>query len=276
MKIEDAKLDRRAVPGPRLHFVAVLPDAPKAIVGIVPGYADHAARYRHVQEAWAERGIGSVAIDLRGHGRAEGPRGYCVRFEEFLDDVGELTRLVRDRGSPAFLFGHSFGGLVATRSAIADPAPWKGLVLSAPFFGLAMAVSAIKRGAGKIASALYPRLALPTGIRGADVTHDEARARAYDQDPLVFKKATARWFVETERAQRAVMASARSLELPLEVIFGQSDPIASLRAARAFFDAAGSKDKRFDPLPGLRHEPLSETSWRSVADKLADWMMERA
>ncbi len=211
MKTEEAKLERRAVPGPALHFVAVLPENAKAILGIVHGYADHAGRYAHVQDAWAERGIASVAIDMRGHGRADGRRGHCSRFEEYVDDVGELVRLVADRAgsAPKFLFGHSFGGLVAARAVLVDPSPWKALILASPFFGIALAVPAAKVIAGKIASRVWPTLALPAGIKGSEVTHDPDRARAYETDPLIFKKATARWFTETVRAQRAVLASAR-------------------------------------------------------------------
>ena len=129
---DEGVLTQRAVPGPALYFVSAAPEAtPKAIVGVLHGYADHAARYSHVMDRWAEKGIASVAIDMRGHGRATGPRGYCARFDEFLDDAAELARLVGDRGrgAPSFLFGHSFGGLVASMSAIESPRSWRGLVV---------------------------------------------------------------------------------------------------------------------------------------------------
>jgi len=275
VKVEDEKLERRAAPGPALHFVSVVPDAPKALVGIIHGYADHAERYRHVQDAWASRAIGSVAIDLRGHGRADGPRGYCARFEEFIDDAGELARVVRDRAGdvPRFLFGHSFGGLVAARSAIADATPWKGLILSSPYFALALPVPRAKVLAGKIASVIAPRLGLAAGIRGDQLTHDAARARAYEEDPLVFKKARARWFVETQRATQAALAQAGSLSLPLYMLFGEADPILSIDAAKKFYEAAGSKNKKFASMPGLLHEILNEPSWKEIADKIADFVL---
>lgn len=272
---DEGALTQRAVPGPALYFVSTIPDAPKAIVGLLHGYADHAARYSHVMDRWATKGIASVAIDMRGHGRATGPRGYCARFDEFLDDAAELARLVGDRGrgAPQFLFGHSFGGLVASMSAIESPRAWRGLVLSSPYFGLALEVPAAKVLAGRIASRLVPKLGLPSGLKGSDVTHDPVRARAYDEDPLVFQNARARWFTETTKAQARALGRASQLSMPLYVMPGGADPIAKTADARRFYDAAGSRDKTWDERPGLLHEVLNEPEWPELTDKLGDWIL---
>jgi alpha-beta hydrolase superfamily lysophospholipase len=228
--------------------------------------------------ALAEHGIGSVAIDLRGHGRAQGPRGYCTRFGEFLDDARELRRLVdaRAKGAPTLRFGHSFGGLVAALSALDDPSPWKGLVLSAPFFGLGLEVPRIKVVAGKIASRIYPKLGIPSGLEGKDMTHDPAKAKAYDNDPLVFKNATARWFTEATAAQQRALAGAPRLALPLYMTFGTNDKVASMATAKRFFDAAGSADKTWDPREGLFHEVLNEPSWKDIVENIARWVLAHA
>jgi acylglycerol lipase len=277
---DEGAVTQRAVPGPALYFTSSMPEGtPKALLGIVPGYADHAARYAHVMDFWAERGIGSVAIDLRGHGRATGPRGHIAHFDEYLDDAAELARLLADRARPngrdvpLFLFGHSMGGLVAALSAIESPRTWRGLILSAPYMGLAMQVPLPKRVAGRIASRLAPRVALPTGLKGSDLTHDPVRVREHDEDPLVFPNATARWFRESTKAHARVLARAPSLEMPLFEVFGTGDRIAKLEAGRAFFDAAGSKDKTFDERVGLFHEVLNELEWKDVAGAIERWVL---
>jgi len=272
--------------GPSLYYASAMPTGgAKAVLAVIPGYADHGARYAHVMGALAEHGIGSVAIDLRGHGRAQGPRGFCYRFDEFLDDARELRHLVeaRAKGAPTLLFGHSFGGLVATlsalddgapgRSAGAEPAPWKGLVLSAPFFGLGLEVPKIKVLAGKLASRVIPKLGLPSGLEGKDMTHDPAKAKDYDNDPLVFKNATARWFTEASAAQQRALSSAPRLSLPLYMTFGTADKVASLATAKRFFDAAGSADKTWDPRENLFHEVLNEPSWKDIVDPIARWIL---
>jgi len=270
---------KRQTPGPLLHQVSATPTGgAKVMLAMLHGYADHAARYAHVMGALAEHGIGSVMIDVRGHGRAEGPRGACLRFDEYLDDVRELRHLAESRakGAPLFLFGHSFGGLVAMKSALVDPSPWKGLVLSAPFFGLAIEVPRLKLLAGKIASRVYPRLGLPSGLAGADLTHDGAKARAYDEDPLVFPNASARWFTETQRTQGEVLRDAPRLRLPLYTVFGGADRIASPKAGKRVFDAAGSPDKTWDLRADLFHEVLNEPSWKEIVDPMARWLLAHA
>jgi alpha-beta hydrolase superfamily lysophospholipase len=273
---EEGTLIRQRTGGPALYSLAVAPaDPAKAVVGVLHGYADYSARYTHVLDAWAERGIASVAIDMRGHGRAEGPRGFCHRFGEYLDDVAELVHRLDAwaPGLPRFLFGHSFGGLVATSAAIEHPGWWRALVLSGPFFGLAMSPPPLKLLAGRIASRMAPGLRQPSGLRGKDVTHDAARARAYDSDPLVFKDVTARWFTETRSAQERAIERAPSLKMPLYVVMGEADAIARVASARAFFDAAGSADKTWDLRPGLFHEVLNESEWRPIADRIADFIL---
>lgn len=275
IELDEGALTKRERPGPDLYYASAMPaGGAKAVLGIIHGYADHGARYAHVMGALAEHGIGSVAIDLRGHGRALGTRGFCNTWDEFLDDARELRRLVEARAKnvPMFLFGHSFGGLVATSSVLEYATPWKGLVLSAPFFGLALEVPGVKILAGKIASRIVPKLGLPTGLFGKDMSHDPAKAKAYDADPLVFKNATARWFTETTRAQERALANAPKLALPLYMTFGTSDPVASMPTAKRFYEAAGSTDKTWAPREDLFHEVLNEPSWKDIVDDIARWI----
>jgi alpha-beta hydrolase superfamily lysophospholipase len=273
---DEGKLTRRKTSGPSLYFNVAVPEAPpQVVVALLHGYADYGARYAHVMDAWATRGIVTVAIDMRGHGHAEGPRGSCLHFSEYLDDVAELAALVEERaaGLPRILFGHSFGGLVAATAAIADPGVLRGLVLSSPFFGVGLPVPKAQRLAGKVVSRLAPSIGMPSGLHGRDITHDAARARAYDEDPLVFKNANSRWFNEAEVAQAAAIDRAPMLKMPLYTFIGTGDRVVKIERAREFFDAAGSSDKTWVPYEGLFHETLNEIDWQPVASAVADWVL---
>jgi alpha-beta hydrolase superfamily lysophospholipase len=273
---DEGRLDRKRTDGPGLYFNVTLPaGAPEVAVGLLHGYADYGGRYAHVADLWAERGIATVAIDMRGHGHAEGPRGYCKHFSDYYDDVSELVALMDERvaGTPRILFGHSFGGLVAANVALTNPSGWRGLVLSSPFFGVALRVPQAQKIAGSVVSRILPRVGMPSGLRGRDVTHDAARARAYDTDPLVFGNANSRWFTESEAAQESAIARAGQLAMPLYAFMGTADRIAKFERAKQFFDAAGSQDKTWVSLEGLYHETLNEVDWQPTAKGVADWML---
>ena len=279
LELDEGLIADRSAPGPDLYFRSTLPSVePKAALTILHGYADHSARYAHVMGALAEQGIACVAIDMRGHGRAGGPRGACGRFSEYLDDAAEGIRLTREcaKGTKCFLLGHSFGGLVAASRALAGVRDLSGLVLSSPFFGVALEVPKIKVLAAKAASVVYPALSLPSGLSGKDCTHDAERARAYDEDPLVFPNANARWFVETVAAQERALESAKRLDVPLYMFIGTADKIVSVSAARRFYDATGSEDRTYEPKEGLYHEVLNEPSWKDSVDAIAKWILARA
>src|SRR5579859_4542894 len=101
---EEGPVERRVSKGPRLYFTSTTPDGPRVAVALLHGFADYGGRYAHVAAEWARRGIATVTIDMRGHGRSEGPRGYCDRFTDYLDDASELVELVGRRlpGVPSF------------------------------------------------------------------------------------------------------------------------------------------------------------------------------
>src|SRR5438270_13915780 len=97
-----------------LHRRSFVPPAPWATVAFVHGYGDHAGRHAHFLRWLAERGVACHAVDLRGHGRSGGRRGFVRRWQEYLDDVGALLNgIAKDATGPTFLIGHSHGGLVA-------------------------------------------------------------------------------------------------------------------------------------------------------------------
>ncbi len=273
---EEGSISERAGGGPTLSYQLSMPPQPKAAVLLCHGYGEHGGRYRRVVQRWAGKGLACGVLDLRGHGWSAGRRGHCERFTDYHDDLDDLLAVLRDHvhDVPLFGFGHSFGGLVLTTHALSRPSTYRGLVLSSPFFGLSGHVPAAKKALGEVASRIYPTLAVPTGLTGADVTHDETIARLYDHDPLVNKDATARWYTETTAAQKDLLARAAQLKLPVLLVAAGADRVVSTPAARAVFDRFSSADKTFDERVGLYHEILNEPDvWTEIADQMADWVL---
>ncbi|HZS39889.1 MAG TPA: alpha/beta hydrolase [Polyangia bacterium] len=267
-----------AADGTSLHEMTWTPSGkPRGAVVLLHGYGEHIARYDETARALSAAGWAVRGADLRGHGESAGRRGFVRRFDEYLDDAALLIGRARETAGPLFLLGHSFGGLIATHVALQKKAALDGLILSSPFFRLALAVPAVKIFAGKLFSSLIPTLALPAGLKGADVTRDPELAALYDRDPLNNKNATARWFTETQTAQEQALARASELTLPCLVMHGGGDKVADPRATEELFAGISSKDKTLKIYEGQYHEIFNEPAAdrvKTFADVVA-WLDAR-
>ena len=245
---------------------------PRARVALVHGYGEHIDRYAHVGDALAQAGFYVLGADLRGHGKSGGVRGFCNHFREYLDDLSILLEAV---GGRPLVVGHSFGGLISARYCIEYPDRISALALSSPFFKLKLEVPIFKVWMAQAASSLYPKLALPSGLRGADVTRDPELSALYDVDPLNNKNATARWFTETQAAQREVDRRASEIRVPCLVMPGAADRVADPARSQQIFSRLGSADKTLRLLPGQFHEIFNEPPQdRAEALKiLTDWLI---
>lgn len=264
---------------PRLSYRIDQPQGrPRGRVFLVHGYAEHAARYDHVVNAWCDQGLAVARLDLRGHGRSGGVRGHVAAFDEYVSDVERwISHLESIEGWASertpILFGHSMGGLVAAGVALRSSDRLSGLALTSPFFGLAKPVSRIQLWLAHVASRMAPGLRQPSGLKGSDISHDPEIVARYDSDPLGFHHVTARWFTETSHAQTDAFQNAHRITLPLFCIAAGDDRVVSVDATRRWFDRAGSRDKELDVVPGLFHEVLNEPSWKEHARRLGERML---
>ena len=249
----------------------------KGSILIVHGYAEHSGRYEHVAEFFNGLGLDVYAVDVRGHGNSDGKRGHVDRYGEYLNDVDAAWDVLAAESSPAnrFLLGHSNGGLIALYHALHRGGDYKGLIVTSPFLGVANRVPAFKAFVGRLASAVYPSLAIPIGLPPENLSHDVTVCRAYADDPLVFKTATARFFTEAEGAQDELEARAREIELPILVMQAGDDRVADPKKAKPLHDALGSADKTYIEYPGMFHEILNETEKKKVFEDIRKWVTNR-
>ena len=245
---------------------------PRASLVLVHGIAEHAARHDHVARRFADAGIETYAMDLRGFGRSGGPRAYLDRWSRYLDDVEDQIAAVRADapGLPLILYGHSMGGLIALGYVLADPPrPLPDvLVLSAP--AIAATVPGWKRIAASVIGRLAPRFALTNSFTPGALSHDPQVGIAYRADPLATHRTTARLGSELLREQARVQARLAALDalpVPTYVLHGEDDPIVPVWATATL---EGKKNVTRRVYPGLVHEMHNELeSAQVIADTQA-------
>jgi lysophospholipase len=261
--------------GLRLYWRSEQPENSRAHVAVVHGYGDHIGRYRPTFDALCAEGFAVHGFDYRGHGRADGRRGFCELWTDYLDDLTSFWARVRQEAGErkVFLLAHSHGALMAVhllgRGGLEGMA---GLVLSAPYFQLALTPPIAKVMMARMVGMLVPWIPIKTELKPEDLSRDEAMQRDVRQDPLYNTLATPRWFIESTRAQARVMTLASEVKLPLFLLCGAEDGVASTFAARRFFEAVGSPDKVYKEYPGMRHEPLNELGREEVLRDISNWI----
>lgn len=261
--------------GLQLYLASMVPAAPKAVVLVLHGYADHALRYRHVMEALAAGGYAVHALDYRGHGRAGGRRGYVGRYDEYLDDLRTAIARVKAQhpDKPLFLFGHSHGALVAcTLLTLPDAPEVAGVVLTSPYFRLRLVPSWFQLFQAKVVGRLIPIITVKNPMTTAMLTHDLEMQKWSDADPLRHHVVTPKWFTESTTAQEALFHNAFRFKVPLLAMQGGDDPVANPSGAQEFVAAAGSADKHLTSYPGMLHEILNEVERAKPIAEAVAWL----
>jgi len=255
-----------------------LPDGPsQAVVVMVHGLNEHSGRYARLAGDLNRQGYSVYMMDLRGHGRSDGPRVMIHSFDEYLADVELLLDRVakREPGKPLFLFGHSMGGAIVASLAIQRPPNVRGLILSSPALLIAGGVFPILRKLAGFFSTVWPSLRL-VGIGCRFISHDQDVVEAFRNDPLVFHgKLPVRTGAEILRTADLIQKRMEAITLPLLILHGSGDYVTDPNGSRQMHARAKSADKTLHMYPGLYHEVFSEPERDQAVADLLDWLNAR-
>lgn len=192
---------------------------------LVPGFSGSKEDFVPMLAALSHGGYRVVAFDQRGQYESGGPAepaAYSMRM--FTDDLLSVIRLV-GKGHPVHLLGHSFGGLVARRVAIAAPSFVRSLTLldSGPDGAsllrrrlLGPLTWLIRLGGPKIVAALMARAVSKMGVSDARLSW--LRHRLLETDPANLIGICRIMAREPDRVDQLAATS-----VPLLVLCGEHD-----------------------------------------------------
>ncbi|HOV09719.1 MAG TPA: lysophospholipase, partial [Spirochaetota bacterium] len=264
--------------GVEIFFQKWLVDKAKAILVLVHGLGEHSGRYSNLLNSLAGKNISIVAIDHRGHGKSGGKRGHIDSFMDYVYDLKLFMEFIKEenRGLPVVLFGHSMGGVIAAKYALTYPDDFSMLVLSSSGFAPSAEIPQWKKSLAEFLSSKVGALTMSNGLNTADLSHDKEVVVAYENDPLVHDRVSARWFVEFMKAAGECMANARNIKKPLLVFHGKSDNIADYKASEEFYNSATSSNKQLFIYDGLFHETMNETEAErnKVLKDVTGWILK--
>ncbi len=249
-------------------------EAPRAAVVISHGLGEHSGRYDELARHLAGKGYMVRALDHLGHGQSPGQRGHVGRFVELTDGVSEVVDQIADEhpSLPCVLIGHSLGGLVVARYLLDQQEEIAAAILSGALFQVAVSVPWWKETAGKMLSDVWPRLSMANEIDTSLLSHDAAIVRAYDDDPLVHDKISARLYTEFTRTMDEVLSGAEEILVPLLVLAGAADRVVAPEGSMLFHRDAAAPTKELHVFDGMYHEIFNEIGRGTVHQTVTDWL----
>ncbi len=255
-------------------------ESERARMVIAHGLGEHSGRYGNVIERVLPKGISVWVPDHRGHGRSGGPRGHVLNFEQYLTDLRETVDLAKKDmpvAMPCFLLGHSMGGLIALYFALRYPDLLDGLVASSPCLGMVIEVPPVKRVLGSFMSSVWPAMTMGNGLDPTKISRDPAVVSAYENDPLVHDRVSARFFTELLAAIESVNQQAATLNVPVLMQVADEDYLVNPLSSKQFFEKLTLKDRTLHVYDDAYHEIYNapQDQKKRVLDDLEDWLVER-
>jgi alpha-beta hydrolase superfamily lysophospholipase len=264
--------------GARLHFQVWRPDGtPRATVLLVHGQGDHGSRYAHLGQAVTDAGYALAAVDIRGNGRSSGQRGDAPSYPAMLADIECAVREARPIAPTRhlFLLGHSMGGQLVTNYVIRGDVSLTGVILSSPWFRLALNLPRWKVGAGRLLAHVRPTYTYANTLTSAQLSRDASFRDAVDPDRLGHGRLTARLAAQLIDGGEAALRDAGVFDLSLLVLQAGRDTVVDPRASEQFAERAGTADRTFKLYPESHHELLHDRDRERVIADILAWIEPR-
>jgi pimeloyl-ACP methyl ester carboxylesterase len=210
-----------------------------------------------------------IALDLKGFGRSDKPDDGAYTAD---DQAALVARFIAERGLDGLtVIGHSFGGTVALRTALADGIAGTTRIRRIAVIGAPALPRATARYLDLVMTPLIPdtfaavlppdamaRLLLKEAMGGRTPSEKDVEGYAAPYREHAAMRAffaTARSII-AEHDAKAIAARYRAVKQPVLVVWCRKDPIVSLRSGRQL--AAALPRGRLAVLEGCHHLPQHE------------------
>jgi alpha-beta hydrolase superfamily lysophospholipase len=259
--------------GTKLAYRAWPQPGAKITFAVVHGLGEHAGRYADFAEGMARHGMGTFAVDLRGHGLSPGQRGHVDSWSQWTEDASAFVRYVEGEAAGEVIpLGHSFGGAIMLSTVLAGKLPnSRRFVVSSPALKVKVVVPAWMLKMAPLLSKLAPRLSMSNGVDAATISRIPEVVQAYRSDPLVHNKYSTRTGTEWQNATSNILDHAAEIKVPFLILAGTHDNLVDPEGSRMLHEKARSMST-LHLLVGRYHEPFNDIGSEEVFQLIADWL----
>lgn len=245
-----------------------------AIVLLHRGH-EHGGRVAHIAKELGLDDFTFYAWDARGHGRSPGERGHSPSFAHSVRDLDCFVRHICQTGGFAMdqvaVVAQSVGAVLAA-TWVHDYAPGiRALVLASPAFDVKLYVPFARQGI-TLWQKLKGTFFVNSYVKARFLTHDPERIASFESDPLITRPIASNILLELYEAADRVVADARAITVPTQLLISGSDFVVRHTPQHRFFENLGSTIKERYVLPGFYHDTLGERDRVNALEKIRSFI----
>ena len=280
---------------------------PKAIVHIVHGMSEHAARYDHFASWLNENGITVVSSDLRGHGKTAGELRNVGHFatrngwEKVCKDICLITEetIKKHPNLPIIFLGHSMGSFLIRKISYSFGNFGSGYIFSSTaghpgligIAGVRIAKLNVKLMGRRNKSQLMTQLTFGDFNKKYKnkktkkdwLTKDESIVNQYINDPYCMQTFSSQFYNDLVEGVLEINETSNINKmvknLPVLLFAGDMDPVGNYgKGTKEVYEKmkkCGVKDIELVLYEDGRHEMLNETNKMDVYQMILNWITSK-
>jgi len=253
-------------------------ETPRGAVILLHRGHEHSGRVAHLADELDLPDFAFFAWDARGHGCSPGARGDSPSFAASVRDLQVFVEhIVKTYGvavQDIAVVAQSVGAVLAATWAH-DYAPQvRCMVFASPAFKVKLYVP-FARPALKLLESIWPGRFVNSYVKPKLLTHDPQRIASYETDTLVTRAISVKILTQLYEAAERVVADARAITVPTQVLISGSDWVVHAGPQHKFFEELGTPIKERRVLPGFYHDTLGERDRSSAVGHARRFILDR-
>lgn len=232
----------------------------KGVVVIAHNILEHTGRYAYVITMLRRNGYHVIMGDLPGQGQtSRANKGQIDDFNTYHENLLEWIKIANEYKIPTFVLGVGLGGLIVLNLLEKAELPIEGVMLLSPMLELRRTGKGRKNKIISNLGKMSKDTRFKVGISSQDLTRNEEIIDETDNDGLMLKKVTYRWYNLIVEKMKETMDHIKDIKpLPALIMYGTEDKILETDAIIELKDKLASNELYFKAWNGLYHEIHNE------------------
>lgn len=264
------------------HFLRVWTAAGEGPVLLyLHGIEGHSLWFESTAQYLRAQGISTMALDRRGSGMSEEPRGRMKNWKQLLQDLREALDYCREKskGRPLFLMANCWGAKLAALIASEKAGlhtPFNGLILSSPAIEVKVDLSFRQKllTAWRYITGDESPIRIPLSVE--DFTDNPEYLTFIREDPLRLQEASARFFVNTLILTIKSKRTAEDISCPALIFQSGRDSVVDESGVQKWFERLSSRDKQMHVFAEAFHSLDFDSKPEEYRRLLSEWIIEHS